>query len=123
MKEITNMTKPRKGYDGWRDGKGQVGIDSNKDANFGKMRKGSDPWEVRPASSVDGARGDGVRRKDTVKSGRGIDDDIGVGILRNKPADDQSGGAGNRDIWSDVSKNSDDVSGTGGTGPVKYGVD
>jgi hypothetical protein len=66
-KRLIEMTKARTGRDGWRDGKGQVGIDSNKDASFGKMRKGSDPWEVRPAS-VDYVRGDGVARRDTVKS-------------------------------------------------------
>ena len=60
------MTKPRKGYDGWRDGKGQIGIDGNKDAGF--SRRGTNSWTVRPNSSVEGAKGDGVRRVDTVKS-------------------------------------------------------
>ena len=40
------MTKARTGRDGWRDGKGQIGIDGNKDADFGKMRRGNDPWTV-----------------------------------------------------------------------------
>jgi hypothetical protein len=62
------MTKARTGRDGWREGKGQVGIDGNKDAGFGKMRKGNDPWTVAPRSATEGARGDGIRRVDTVKS-------------------------------------------------------
>ena len=61
------MTKARTGRDGWRDGKGQVGIDGNKDADFGKMRRGNDPWTVEP-QGVSYVPGDGVRRKDTVKS-------------------------------------------------------
>jgi hypothetical protein len=41
------MTKPRKGYDGWRDGKGQIGIDGNKDSDFGR-KYAVDPWDSNP---------------------------------------------------------------------------
>ena len=114
------MIRKRNDSDGYR--RGAVGIDDDKAGRFTKQNR-TDPWTVRPNSEEFSARGDGVRKVDTVKRGKGIDDDLGVGILRNKPASDQSGGVGTKDIYSDVEKNSDDASRTGGTGPIKYGVD
>jgi hypothetical protein len=112
------MIRKRNDSDGYR--RGAVGIDDDKAGRLTKQNR-TDPWTVEPAS-VEYVRGDGVRRRDTTKTAgqRYTNNESG---LRDKPADDQSGGVDNRDIWSDVSKNSDDVSGTGGTGPVKYGVD
>jgi hypothetical protein len=91
----------RKRDDSVKPGKG---IDGSLGENF--TSRSQDPWTVRPAS-VDYVRGDGVKRRDSVKSAgqRYTDNESG---LRNKPADDQSGGAGNRDIWSDVEGQSSD---------------
>jgi hypothetical protein len=122
------MTKARTGRDGWRDGKGQIGIDGNKDADFGKMRRGNDPWSVEPRSATEGAPGDGVRRVDRVTAaGRGayVNEDR---ILRNKlPDEDPQQGTtrrgGGKDIFDNVERNSGDVSESGGTGPIRYGVD
>jgi hypothetical protein len=41
------MSAPRKGYDGWREGKGQIGIDGNKDVNF-SQKYAVDPWDSSP---------------------------------------------------------------------------
>ena len=83
-----------------------MGINGTEGELFAK--RGTDPWTVRPNSEADCAAGDGIHRRDNVKPGKGITDDIGVGILRNKMPDDQSGGAGNRQIWDEVEGQSSD---------------
>jgi len=118
------MIRKRNDSDGFR--RGAMGIDDDKAGRFTKQNR-SDPWTVEPqsVSSVPGS----IRRKDTVKSGQGIDGDEGVGILRQKQPDGGMGSnarnQGGRDIYDDVDRNSDDVrkNGADGTGPIKYGVD
>jgi hypothetical protein len=115
--------RKRNDADGYR--RGAVGIDDDKGGRFTKENR-TDPWTVRPAS-VDYVPGS-VSRKDTVKPGKGITDDIGVADLRNKmPDGDPEQGTrsrgGGKDIFDNVNANSDDVSPTRGTGPIKYGVD
>ena len=44
------MTKPRKGTDGWREGRGQVGIDGNRDVDFTKRNR-SPAWNVQSVHS------------------------------------------------------------------------
>jgi hypothetical protein len=102
-----------------------MGIDGTEGESF--TRRSQDPW-TQQSRGVEYVPGDGVRRKDTVKSGQGIDDDIGVGILRNKmPDGDPEQGnrsrGGGKDVWDNVNANSDDVSPTRGPGPVRFGVD
>ena len=109
--------RKRNDSDGYR--RGAVGIDDDKGGRFTKENR-TDPWTVEPRG-VSYVPGDGVRRKDTVKPGAGIDGDEGVGILRNKP--EGAGTGGTRDIYSDVDRNSDNASETGGTGPIRYGTD
>jgi hypothetical protein len=96
-----------------------MGIDGTEGENFAK--RGTDSWTVQPAS-VDYVRGDGKVRRDTVKSA-GQNYTNNESGLRNKPASDQSGGVGTKEIYDNVCENSDSASKTGGTGPIKYGVD
>ena len=96
------MTKPRKGTDGWRDGKGQIGIDGNKDAGF--SRRGTDPWDSNP-------RGNFISRD----GGRYTNNESG---LRNKAPDESVNSS--HDIFDNVERNS---GGSDRTGAIKYGVD
>ena len=120
------MIRKRNDSDGYR--RGAVGIDDDKAGNFTKANR-SDPWTVEPRSATEGARGDGVKRVDNVKPGRGVDDDIGVGVLRNKEPDGpgrtntsrDSGGGDAHDLFDNVERNSN--AGRDKTGPVKFGVD
>ena len=94
------------------------GIDKTEGENF--TRKSQDPW-TQQSRGVDYVPGDGVKRSDRLDlRGRGayVNEDK---ILRNKP--EGSGTGDKHDIWSDVERNSNDVSETGGTGPVRFGVD
>jgi hypothetical protein len=96
-----------------------MGIDKTEGESFTKQNR-TDPRTVEPRSAADRAAGDGIRRVDNVKSAgqRYTDNESG---LRNKP---QGAGTGDtHDIWSDVERNSDKASKTGGPGPIKYGVD
>ena len=92
------MTKPRKGTDGWREGKGQVGIDGNRDVGFARQHNVS-PWNSNPKGNFGNA-------------GHGIDGNEGVGILRNKMPDEDWRSEGfigaTRDVWNDVEGQSSD---------------
>jgi hypothetical protein len=94
------MSPPRKGRDGWREGKGQIGIDGNKDSSFGRGR--NNEWTVEPRSATEGARGDGIRRVDTVKSA-GQNYTSNESGLRNKlPDEDPDQGTRSRRVGTDI---------------------
>jgi hypothetical protein len=87
---------------------------------------------IKPGCGIDGTEGENFTKvgrvnpsdsnpKDDYLSpqGAGKYQNPDASFLRNKPADDQSGGVGTRDILDNVERNS----GTGKPGPIKYGVD
>jgi hypothetical protein len=111
------MIRKRNDSDGYR--RGAMGIDDDKAGRFTKQNR-TDPWTVTPAS-VERVRGDGARRSDKLTEAGSGAYTSNERILRNKPTG--AGTGDSHDIWSDVSKNSDDASETGGTGPVRFGVD
>jgi hypothetical protein len=97
--------------------------------------------KVKPGMGIDGTEGESFTRGSqdpwTQESnykekpnypGKYSDNDK---ILRNKEPDGpgrtttsrKSGGGDARDIYDNVDRNSDDVSKTGGTGPIRFGVD
>ena len=92
------------------------------------VRRRSD--NVKPGKGIDGSLGETYSRDHAVDpwdsnpkgnrvpygAGKYTDNESG---LRNKPADDQSGGAGSRDILDNVERNS----GTGKPGAIRYGID
>ena len=49
-RKLIEMTKARTGRDGWRDGKGQIGIDGNRDVDFTKRNR-SPAWNVQSVHS------------------------------------------------------------------------
>jgi hypothetical protein len=85
---------------------GGMGTDGREGENFSRDHA-CDPWNP-PAI--------GGGKINSRGHGKYTNDESG---LRNKPADDQSGGVGNKDIADLVEKNQLD----GRTGPVKYGID
>ena len=89
------------------------GIDKTEGENFTKRR--TDPWDSSPDGNFISPTG-GAKYTNN-ESG-----------LRNKlPDEDPQEGntrrGGGKDIWSDVERNSGDVSESGGTGPIRYGTD
>ncbi len=100
------MTAPRKGFDSWRSGKGQTGIDGNKDANFSR-RYAVDPWNKNPERNNIGNRGiptTSARSKgddDYSRGAVGIDGTKGEDILREV------------DIYEETSESSNAAFGTG----------
>jgi hypothetical protein len=98
------MTRARKGTDGWRQGKGQIGIDGNKDVGFSRQHA-VDPWDSNPAGNFKSPKGAGkYEEKD-------------ADFLRNRLPDEATSRA--KDIFDNVERNS----GNGAPGPIKYGVD
>jgi hypothetical protein len=105
-KRFLKMSPPRKFSGKVKPG---MGIDGTEGESF--TRRGTDPWTVQPRG-VDYVPGDGVKRRDTVKSAgqRYTDNESG---LRNKMPDEDpmqgtEGRATGRDIWSDVEGQSSD---------------
>jgi hypothetical protein len=82
------------------------GIDGDLGSNYTKQHR-TDPWDSNPKGNDVGARGAGKY------------EDKEVSFLRNRPADDQTGGAGSKDILDNVERNS----GTGKPGAIRYGID
>ncbi len=134
------MTAPQKGSDGWRTGKGQTGIDGNKDGNFTKRNAG-DPWNVDPFTAGKGA-GSARSKFDSIagsrRGGVGIDGTEGDDILREVPIYEETSESPNKsfgtgtaragrasdgsyDIFDQVVENSFENEGPydGRTGPVR----
>jgi hypothetical protein len=110
MKRFLKMSPPRKFSGKVKPG---VGIDGIEGESFTKRR--TDPWDSSPDGNFISRTG-GAKYTNN-ESG-----------LRNKlPSGDPEQGnrsrGGGKDVWDNVNANSDDVSPTRGTGPIKYGVD